>query len=108
MAKIELPQGTLDLLVLRVLRGGEMHGWGIAQKLNVVSKNALQLQEGTLYPALYRMEAKGWIASEWAASDNNRRAKYYRLTKVGRKQLAHEQGSWDRLAELVAAVQAAT
>jgi transcriptional regulator len=108
MAKIDLPQGTLDLLVLRVLSGGEMHGWGIAQKLNVVSKEALQLQEGTLYPALYRMEAKGWIASEWAQSDNNRRAKYYRLTKAGRKQLEIEQQSWDRLAEVVAAVVQAT
>ena len=104
MAKIELPQGTLDLLVLRVLSGGEMHGWGIAQKLGVLSKDALQLQEGTLYPALYRMEAKGWIASEWAQSDNNRRAKYYRLTKIGRKRLDEEKQSWSRLAEVVAAV----
>jgi PadR family transcriptional regulator, regulatory protein PadR len=104
MEKIELPQGTLDLLVLRVLSGGEMHGWGIAQKLSVLSKEALQLQEGTLYPALYRMEAKGWIASEWAQSDNNRRAKYYRLTKIGRKRLDQEKQSWDRLAEIVAAV----
>jgi len=108
MAKIDLPQGTLDLLVLRVLGAGEMHGWGIAQKLNVLSKEALQLQEGTLYPALYRMEAKGWIAAEWAQSDNNRRAKYYRLTKAGRKQLDIEQESWDRLADVVAAVLAST
>ena len=104
MEKLELPQGTLDLLVLQVLSGGEMHGWGIAQKLTVLSKEALQLQEGTLYPALYRMEAKGWIDSEWAQSDNNRRAKYYRLTKVGRKRLAEEKVSWDRLAEVVAAI----
>lgn len=104
MSKIELPQGTLDLLVLRVLSGGEMHGWGIAQKLNLVSQDALQLQEGTLYPALYRMEAKNWIAAEWAQSENNRRAKYYRLTKTGRKQLEVEQASWDRLAAVVAAV----
>lgn len=104
MGKIELPQGTLDLLVLRVLSGGEMHGWGIAQKLTVVSKEALQLQEGTLYPALYRMEAKGWIDAEWSQSENNRRAKYYRLTKAGRKQLELEQESWGRLADIVAAV----
>lgn len=104
MEKLELPQGTLDLLVLQVLSGGEMHGWGIAQKLTVLSEEALQLQEGTLYPALYRMEAKGWIASEWAQSDNNRRAKYYRLTKIGRKRLADERQSWDRLAAVVAAV----
>jgi PadR family transcriptional regulator, regulatory protein PadR len=104
MEKLDLPQGTLDLLVLQVLSGGEMHGWGIAQKLTVLSNEALQLQEGTLYPALYRMEAKGWIDSEWAQSDNNRRAKYYRLTKVGRKRLAEEKQSWDRLAEVVAAI----
>jgi PadR family transcriptional regulator PadR len=104
MEKLELPQGTLDLLVLQVLSGGEMHGWGIAQKLTVLSKEALQLQEGTLYPALYRMEAKGWIASEWAQSDNNRRAKYYSLTKVGRKRLAEEKQSWDRLAAVVSAI----
>jgi transcriptional regulator len=104
MSKIDLPQGTLDLLVLRVLTGGEMHGWGIAQRLTIISQDALQLQEGTLYPALYRMEAKGWIQSEWASSENNRRAKYYRLTKVGRKQLEAQQESWDKLAALVARV----
>jgi PadR family transcriptional regulator, regulatory protein PadR len=104
MTRIELPQGTLDLLVLRVLSAGEMHGWGIAQRLSIVSKDALQLQEGTLYPALYRMEAKGWIESEWAASENNRRAKYYRLTKVGRRQLEAQKESWDRLTAVVAQV----
>ena len=104
MEKLDLPQGTLDLLVLRVLVAGEMHGWGIAQRLNVLSKDALQLQEGTLYPALYRMEAKGWIAAEWAQSDNNRRAKYYRLTKTGKKRLEAEKESWDRLASVIAAV----
>jgi len=97
MAKIDLPQGTLDLLVLRVLSAGEMHGWGISQRLTIVSREALQLQEGTLYPALYRMEAKGWITSEWASSDNNRRAKYYRLTRSGRKQLQEQSASWERL-----------
>jgi PadR family transcriptional regulator, regulatory protein PadR len=101
MAKIDLPQGTLDLLVLRVLKAGDMHGWGIAQRLSIVSKDALQLQEGTLYPALYRMEAKGWIESEWAPSENNRRAKYYRLTKVGRKQLDAQRESWDRLTAVI-------
>jgi transcriptional regulator len=104
MNRIDLPQGTLDLLVLRVLSGGEMHGWGIAQRLSLVSNDALQLQEGTLYPALYRMEAKGWIESEWAASENNRRAKYYRLTKVGRRQLEAQKQSWDRLTAVVAQV----
>ena len=104
MAKLDLPQGTLDLLVLQVLSAGEMHGWGIAQKLSLLSNDALQLQEGTLYPALYRMEAKEWIASEWAQSDNNRRAKYYRLTRIGRRRLEEEKQSWDRLAGVVAAI----
>lgn len=81
-----------------------MHGWGIAQKISLLSESALQLQEGTLYPALYRMEAKGWIASEWAQSENNRRAKYYQLTKLGRKRLEEERQSWDRLAGVVAAI----
>ena len=104
MAKLDLPQGTLDLLVLRVLAAGEMHGWGIAQRLSVLSKEALQLQEGTLYPALYRMEARGWIAAEWAQSENNRKAKYYRLTKIGRKRLDAEKEDWDRLTGVVAQV----
>ena len=104
MKKIDLPQGTLDLLVLRVLSAGEMHGWGIAQKLSLVSGEALQLQEGTLYPALYRMEAKGWIEAEWGPSENNRRAKFYRLTKIGRKRLEEEKEGWARLASVVAAV----
>jgi len=104
MTKIDLPQGTLDLLVLRVLSAGDMHGWGIAQRLSVLSKEALQLQEGTLYPALYRMEAKGWITAEWAQTENNRRAKYYRLTKIGKKRLEKEKHGWDLLAGVVAAV----
>ena len=104
MSRIDLPQGTLDLLVLRVLSAGEMHGWGIAQRLSIISQDALQLQEGTLYPALYRMEAKGWIQSEWAASENNRKAKYYRLTRVGKKQLEAQKESWDKLAAVVARV----
>jgi transcriptional regulator len=104
MSRIDLPQGTLDLLVLRVLSTSEMHGWGIAQRVSVVSRDALQLQEGTLYPALYRMEAKGWIASEWALSENNRRAKYYRLTKAGRKHLEAQRQSWERLAAIVAQI----
>jgi PadR family transcriptional regulator len=104
MSRIDLPQGTLDLLVLRVLSTSEMHGWGIALRLSIVSKDALQLQEGTLYPALYRMEAKGWIDSEWAASENNRRAKYYRLTRAGRKHLDAQKESWERLTAIVAQV----
>ena len=104
MAKFDLPQGTLDLLVLRLLATGEMHGWGIAQRLNLVSKGKLALQEGTLYPALYRMESKAWIAAEWRTSENNRRAKYYRLTKVGTKQFEAEKESWSLLTDMVTAV----
>ena len=104
MTKIDLPQGTLDLLVLRVLSAGDMHGWGIAQRLSVLSKEALQLQEGTLYPALYRMEARGWIVAEWAQTKNNRRAKYYRITKIGKKRLEEEKHGWDILTGVVAAV----
>ncbi|HET7537394.1 MAG TPA: PadR family transcriptional regulator [Candidatus Didemnitutus sp.] len=104
MAKIGLLQGTLDLLILRVLARGEMHGWGVADRLSQLSRNALQLGEGTLYPALYRMEAKGWIEAEWAQSDNNRKAKYYSLTKAGRKQLEAEQQSWEQLSAVIAEV----
>ncbi len=104
MEKIDLPQGTLDLLILRVLAAGDMHGWGIAQKLSVLTDGGLQLQEGTLYPAMYRMEAKGWIVAEWAQSENNRRAKYYRLTKIGLKRLESEKLSWNRLASIIALV----
>ena len=108
MEKFNLPQGTLDLLVLQVLNAGDLHGWGIAQRLNLISGSALQLQEGTLYPALYRMEAKGWIKPEWAPSENNRRAKFYRLTAVGKKRLAEEQLEWKRLSAVVALVLRAT
>jgi PadR family transcriptional regulator, regulatory protein PadR len=97
MSKLDLLQGTLDLLVLRVLNAGPMHGFGIAQKIHLLSETALQIEEGSLYPALYRMEAKGWIKAEWAQTENNRRAKYYELTKSGRKQLEAEKESWDRL-----------
>lgn len=104
MERFDLPQGTLDLLVLRVLAAGDMHGWGIAQRLTFLTGGALQLQEGTLYPALYRMEAKGWIVAEWAQSENNRRAKFYHLTKIGQKRLEAEKVSWDRLASVIARV----
>jgi transcriptional regulator len=93
----ELMQGTLDMLVLRVLSRGELHGWGITQKLEQLSKNALQVDEGSLYPALYRMDDKGWIEAEWRISENNRRAKFYRLTAAGRRQLATETEEWERV-----------
>ena len=104
MAKIELLQGTLDLLILKVLNGGAQHGFGIAQRIHLLSQEVLTVEEGSLYPALYRLEEKGWIESEWGQSDNNRRAKFYSLTKAGRKQLATEQQSWDRIAAAIAQV----
>ena len=107
MSRIELLQGTLDLLVLRVLNAGPMHGFGIAQKIHLLSADALRVEEGSLYPALYRMERKAWIEAEWGVSENNRRAKFYRLTKTGRKQLAVEQASWERLTSAVSQVLAA-
>src|ERR1035441_1933536 len=97
MSKMELLQGTLDMLVLQVLSGGPMHGWGIAQRIQILSKDVLQVEEGSIYPALYRMEHKGWIKAEWGQSENNRRAKFYELTKDGRKQLASESRDWARI-----------
>jgi PadR family transcriptional regulator, regulatory protein PadR len=101
---LDLLQGTLDLLLLRILAGGPHHGWGIAQKLQVLSEDALRVNQGSLYPALYRLEREGWIAAEWGASENNRRARFYRLTKSGRKQLEAETESWTRMAAAVARV----
>ena len=106
--KCDLLQGTLDMLVLRVLSRGELHGWGITLKLEQLSKSALQVDEGSLYPALYRMEEKGWIEAEWKMTENNRRAKYYTLTRAGRKQLETEQESWDRMTAIIAQVMRAT
>lgn len=103
-AKNELLPGTLDLLVLRVLSRGELHGWGITQRLEQLSANALQVDEGSLYPSLYRMEAKGWIEAEWRMTENNRRAKYYSLTRAGRKQLEVEQALWERMSAIITTV----
>jgi len=97
----DLLQGSLDLLVLRVLSRGELHGWGITQKLEQLSQSALQVDEGTLYPALYRMEGKGWLQADWRQTENNRRAKFYSLTRTGRKQLAQAQEDWQRMSALV-------
>lgn len=102
--KADLLQGTLDMLVLRVLSRGELHGWGITQRLEQLSEKALQVDEGSLYPALYRMEEKGWIEAEWRMTENNRRAKYYALTRAGRKQLEVEQQAWDRMTAIIAQV----
>jgi PadR family transcriptional regulator, regulatory protein PadR len=104
VSKIDLLQGTLDMLILRVLARGEMHGWGIVDRLGQLSKNSLKLGEGSVYPSLYRMEAKGWIKANWAQSDNNRKAKYYTLTEAGRKQLEAEQRGWDQLTTIIADV----
>jgi PadR family transcriptional regulator, regulatory protein PadR len=102
--RCEVLQGTLDLLVLRVLSRGELHGWGITQRLELLSHRALQVDEGSLYPALYRMEAKGWIDSEWKQTENNRRAKYYTLTRAGRKQLEVETADWERMTSVITRV----
>jgi len=103
--KGEILQGTLDLMVLKVLEGlGPMHGYGIARRLEQVSENLLEMNQGTLYPALLRLQQRGWINSKWGASENNRRARFYSLTKAGRKQLATEQESWERTSALMARV----
>jgi PadR family transcriptional regulator PadR len=97
----EILQGTLDLLILKTLALEPMHGWGIAQRIQQISREVLQIQQGSLYPALYRLERKRWISAEWGASENNRRAKYYSLTKTGRQQLEKELANWERLSSAV-------
>jgi PadR family transcriptional regulator PadR len=101
-SRSEVLQGTLDLLVLKTLDSmGPMHGFGIAQRLEQVSEELLQLNQGTLYPALLRLEQRGWIASKWGVSENNRKAKYYSLTRTGRKQLREEVESWERMSAMI-------
>lgn len=95
--RIELPQGTLDLLILRTLLPGAQHGWAISERVQQVSSDVLSIQQGSLYPALHRLERRGWIKARWGTSDNNRRAKYYELTKLGRKQLELETEAWRKL-----------
>ena len=99
--RLDLPQGTLDLLILKAVSLEPMHGWAIAERLRQVSKAALQVPQGSIYPALHRLERRGWIAAEWGPSDNNRKAKYYSLTRLGRKQLAAETAQWARLTTAV-------
>jgi transcriptional regulator len=101
---IDLLQGTLDLLILKTVALEPMHGWGISQRIQQVSRDVLQVQQGSLYPALHRLEYKGLIKSEWGPSDNNRRAKFYSLTPAGRKQLARELGEWEKLSSAIALV----
>lgn len=99
--RIDLPQGTLDLLILKTVALEPQHGWAISERIQQVSSNVLQVQQGSLYPALHRLERKGWIKARWGTSDNNRRAKYYELTRTGRKQLETEADSWRKLAAAV-------
>ena len=99
--RLDLPQGTLDLLILKTLALEPLHGWAISERLQQISREALQVQQGSLYPALHRLERRGWISAEWAATENNRRAKYYSLTRQGRKQLATETAAWRKLTAAV-------
>ncbi len=102
--RVDLPQGTLDLLILRTLALEPQHGWGISERVQQMSSDVLRIQQGSLYPALHRLERRGWIKARWGTSDNNRRAKYYDLTRSGRKQLATETVSWQKLTAAVAQV----
>jgi len=101
---IDLPQGTLDLLILRTLALGPQHGWGISERVQQISSDVLRIQQGSLYPALHRLERRGWIKPRWGTSQNNRRAKYYELTKKGRRHLEAEQDLWKKLTAAVAQV----
>ena len=101
---IDLPQGTLDLLILRTLSLGAQHGWAISERVQQVSSDVLKIQQGSLYPALHRLERRGWIKAAWGLSENNRRAKYYELTRIGKKQLDVETDSWRKLTTAVAQI----
>jgi PadR family transcriptional regulator PadR len=102
--RIELPQGTLDLLILRCVASEPQHGWAISERLQQISEDVLRVQQGSLYPALHRLERRGWIAAKWGASENNRRAKFYSLTAKGKKQLEAERDAWEALTTAVARV----
>jgi PadR family transcriptional regulator PadR len=103
-ARIDLPQGTLDLLILRTLALEPQHGWAISERIQQMSSDVLRIQQGSLYPALHRLERRGWIKARWGTSENNRRAKYYELSKSGRNQLEAEKDVWKRLTAAVAQV----
>ena len=100
-AKGDVLQGTLDLLILKALSLKPMHGWGVAQRIQQISEDVLQVNQGSLYPALHRLEHRGWITAEWGTSENNRRAKFYRLTATGQKQLCEEEAHWRRFSRAV-------
>jgi transcriptional regulator len=106
--KSDLLQGTLDLLILKTLALEPMHGWGISQRIQQMSDGVLNVNQGSLYPALFRLEHRGWIEAEWDSSENNRKAKYYKLTRAGRKQLAEETKNWERLAGAITQILEAT
>src|SRR5882757_6412287 len=103
-ARLELPQGTLDLLILKTVALGPQHGWAISERIQQISSDVLRVQQGSLYPALHRLERCGWIKAKWGVSENNRRAKFYELTSSGKKQLEVEQHSWRKLAVAVAQI----
>jgi len=102
--RIDLPQGTLDLLILKTLALEPQHGWAISERIEQISSSVLQVQQGSLYPALHRLERRGWIKANWGVSENNRRAKYYALTRAGRKQLEADTGVWRKLSTAIAQV----
>jgi PadR family transcriptional regulator PadR len=99
--RLDLPQGTLDLLILKTLALAPQHGWAISERIQQISSDVLRVQQGSLYPALHRLERRGWIKAKWGVSDNNRRAKFYELTRTGRKQLDGESAAWRKLAAAV-------
>jgi transcriptional regulator len=102
--RLDLPQGTLDLLILKAVSLQPMHGWAISERIRQVSRDALQVPQGSLYPALHRLERRGWVRAEWGTSENNRRARFYALTRAGRKQLDAEADAWARLTSAVSLV----
>lgn len=102
--QIDLLQGTLDLLILKAVSLGPLHGYGILLRIQQISQNRLEILQGSLYPALYRLEQQGWIASEWGESENKRKAKYYRLTAAGKRQLQSEAEKWNRMADVIAGI----
>ena len=102
--QLELLQGTLDMLILKAVSLGPLHGYGVLLRIQQISKDRLEIQQGSLYPALYRLEHQGWITSEWGESENKRKAKYYRLTAVGKRKLQTEAEKWNRMAEVIAGI----
>ncbi len=104
MPHIDLPQGTLDLLILRALALAPQHGWAISERLRQMSSDVLRIQQGSLYPALHRLERRGWVKARWGTSENNRRAKYYQLTRRGRRRLEADQDAWEKMTAAVAQV----